>query len=148
LQGLAIAIYQGQDGGVALDLRAEEMLDYNFFVARVAPLLARRGADGNGCVNCHATHTIFRLVEPDKQGRFSDAALRENYRSALKVVDLANPENSLILRKPTSDSSVEGVAGASRTAHGGGVRWHGASDPAYREVLEWINGAKVKAVAK
>ncbi|MCI0523868.1 MAG: hypothetical protein L0Y75_01270 [Acidobacteria bacterium] len=148
LQGLAIAIYQGQDGGVALDLRAEEMLDYNFFVARVMPLLSRRGADGNGCVNCHATHTIFRLVEPDKQGRFTDAALRENYRSALKVVDLANPENSLILRKPTSDSSVEGVAGASRTAHGGGVRWQGASDPAYREVLEWINGAKVKAAAK
>jgi hypothetical protein len=148
LQGLAIAIYQGQDGGVALDLRAEEMLDYNFFVARVAPLLARRGADGNGCVNCHATHTIFRLVEPDKQGRFTDAALRENYRSALKVVDLANPENSLLLRKPTSDSSVEGVAGASRTAHGGGVRWQGASDPAYREVLEWINGAKVKAAVR
>ncbi len=148
LQGLAIAIYQGQDGGVALDLRAEEMLDYNFFVARVMPLLSRRGADGNGCVNCHSTHTIFRLVEPDKQGRFSDAALRENYRSALKVVDLANPENSLILRKPTSDSSVEGVAGASRTAHGGGVRWQGASDPAYREVLEWINGAKVKAAVK
>jgi HEAT repeat protein len=148
LQGLAIAIYQGQDGGVALDLRAEEMLDYNFFVARVMPLLSRRGADGNGCVNCHATHTIFRLIEPDEQGRFTDAALRENYRSALKVVDLANPENSLILRKPTSDSSVEGVIGASRTAHGGGVRWQGASDPAYREVLEWINGAKVKAAVK
>jgi hypothetical protein len=148
LQGLAIAIYQGQDGGVALDLRAEEMLDYNFFVARVMPLLSRRGADGNGCVNCHSTHTIFRLIEPDKQGRFTDAAQRENYRSALKVVDLANPENSLLLRKPTSDSSVEGVAGASQTAHGGGVRWQGASDPAYREVLEWINGAKVKAAVK
>ncbi len=148
LQGLAIAIYQGQDGGVALDLRAEEMLDYGFFVQRVMPLLAAKGPDGNACVNCHSTHTIFRLVEPDKQGRFTDAALRENYRSALKVVDLANPENSLILRKPTSDSSAEGVAGASRTAHGGGVRWQGTGDPAYREVLEWINGAKVKAAVK
>ncbi|MCI0336105.1 MAG: hypothetical protein L0226_00870 [Acidobacteria bacterium] len=145
LQGLAIAIYQGQDGGVALDLRAEEILDYNFFAQRVLPLLTRKGADGNACVNCHTTHAIFKLIEPDKAGRFSDEQLRENYRSALKVVDLANPENSLILRKPTSDSSVEGLAGAKITAHGGGVRWQVTNDPAYQTVLEWINGAKVKA---
>ncbi len=143
LQGLAIAIFQGQDGGVALDLRAEEMLDYNYFAQRVMPLLARKGADGNACVNCHTTHAIFKLIEPDKTGRFTDDQLRENYRSALKVVDLANPENSLILRKPTSDSSQEGLAGAKRTAHAGGVRWQGTNDPAYQTVMEWINGAKV-----
>jgi hypothetical protein len=148
LQGLAIAIYQGQDGGVALDLRAEEVLDYNFFVERVMPLLTRRGADGNACVNCHATHAIFRLVEPDKTGRFTDGQLRENYRSALKVVDLGSPENSLILRKPTSDSSVEGIAGAKSTAHGGGVRWQGANDPAYQTVLEWISGARMKTTSR
>ncbi|MBO0799024.1 MAG: HEAT repeat domain-containing protein, partial [Blastocatellia bacterium] len=86
LQGLAIAIYQGQDNGVALDLRAEEVLDYNFFVARVVPLLTYKGADGNACVNCHTSHAIFKLTEPDKSGRFTEAQLRENYRSALKVV--------------------------------------------------------------
>jgi HEAT repeat protein len=148
LQGLAIAIYQGQDGGVALDLRAEEMLDYGFFVQRVMPLLARKGPDGNACVNCHTNHAIFKLVEPDKQGRFGEDALRENYRSALKVVDLANPEKSLLLLKPTSDSSVEGLAGAVRTAHGGGIRWNAATDQSVQTVLEWINGAKVKAVVK
>jgi hypothetical protein len=103
LQGLAVAIYQGQDGGVALDLRADEMLDYNFFAQRVMPLLTRKGADGNACVNCHTTHAIFKLIEPDRSGRYTEEQLRENYRSALKVVDLANPENSLVLRKPTSD---------------------------------------------
>jgi HEAT repeat protein len=147
LQGLAIAIYQGQDGGVALDLRAEEMLDYNFFAQRVMPLLARKGADGNACVNCHTTHTIFKLNEPDRNGRFTDEQVRENYRSALKVVDLASPENSLVLRKPTSDSSQEGLAGSKRTAHGGGIRWQGTNDPAYQIVLEWINGAKLKSVS-
>jgi hypothetical protein len=148
LQGLAIAIYQGQDSGVALDLRAEEVLDYNFFVERVMPLLTRKGADGNACINCHATHAIFKLIEPDKTGRFTDGQLRENYRSALKVVDLGSPENSLILRKPTSDSSVEGIAGAKSTAHGGGVRWQGANDPAYQLVLEWISGARMKTTAR
>ncbi len=148
LQGLAIAIYQGQDGGVALDLRAEEMLDYNFFVARVMPQLAAKGADGNACVNCHTTHAIFKLVEPDKQGRFTGEQLRENYRSALKIVDLSNPENSLFIRKPLGDASQEGLVGAKTTPHGGGRRWSGLNDPAVQTVLEWINGAKVKAAAK
>ncbi|MBA3440696.1 MAG: HEAT repeat domain-containing protein [Pyrinomonadaceae bacterium] len=145
LQGLAIAIYQGQGGGVTLDLRAEEILDYNFFVQRVMPLLARKGADGNACVNCHVTHTIFKLNEPNKEGRFTEAQLRENYRSALKVVDLINPENGLLLRKPTGDASQEGLIGAKTTPHGGGRRWQGAGDQAYQIVLEWINGAKVPA---
>ncbi|MGH9767274.1 MAG: hypothetical protein ACREAB_07550, partial [Blastocatellia bacterium] len=148
LQGLAIAMYQGQDGGVALDSRAEEMLDYNFFVQRVMPLLAGNGADGNACVNCHTTHTISKLIEPDKQGRFTDDQLRENYRSALKVVDLANPENSLIIRKPTGDASQEGLIGSKKTPHGGGMRWDGLNDPAVQTVLEWINGAKLKAAVK
>ena len=142
LQGLAIAMYQGQDGGVALDLRAEEMLDYNFFAKNVMPLLMRKGPDGNACVNCHTTHAIFKLNEPAKNGELTESQLRENYRSALKVIDLTNPENSLLLRKPTSDSSQEGLAGSKRTAHGGGIRWQGANDPSYQMVLRWINGAK------
>jgi hypothetical protein len=142
LQGLAVAMYQGQDSGVALDLRAEEMLDYDFFARRVMPLLVAKGADGNACVNCHTTHTIFKLIEPDKQGRFADEQLRENYRSALKVVDMANPENSLIIRKPTGDASQEGLVGSKKTPHGGGMRWNGLNDPSVQTVLEWINGAK------
>src|SRR5262245_23052321 len=145
LQGLAVAMYQGQDSGVALDLRAEEMLDYNFFARRVMPLLVAKGADGNACVNCHTTHTIFKLIEPDKQGRFTEEQLRENYRSALKVVDMVNPENSLIIRKPTGDASQEGLVGSKKTPHGGGMRWNGLNDPATQTVLEWINGAKFKA---
>ncbi len=145
LQGLAIAMYQGQDSGIALDLRSEELLDYNFFARRVMPLLAAKGADGNACVNCHTTHTIFKLVEPDKQGRGAEEQLRENYRSALKVVDMANPENSLIIRKPTGDASQEGLIGSKKTPHGGGMRWNGLNDPATQTVLEWINGAKLKA---
>ena len=66
----------------------------------------------------------------------------------MKMSDLMNPENSLLLRKPISDASQEGVVGARKTPHGGGPRWTGADDPAYRTVLEWINGAKVQASTK
>lgn len=141
LQEQAIALYS--DGKPLMS--STRTLDYDYFVARVMPLLAAKGRDGNACVDCHATHAILKLNPPDKAGRFAESQLRENYASALRVSDLMNPENSLLLRKPISDASQEGVVGAKRTPHGGGPRWGGTEDAAYRTVLEWINGAKLAA---
>jgi hypothetical protein len=98
-------------------------LDRAFFHGYVQPILERKGRDGYACAQCHSTHTIFRAT----------------YETALNVVDPANPENSLILRKPTSSSETEGVPGA--LAHGGGVRFTKDS-PEYATILEWIKGAK------
>ncbi|MFN0110383.1 MAG: HEAT repeat domain-containing protein [Blastocatellia bacterium] len=144
LQEQAIALY---GDGKPTTVTAKT-LDYEFFAARIMPLLATKGRDGNACVTCHDTHAILRLSRPNVAGNYTASQLRENYASALKVVDTINPENSLLLRKPISDASQEGVVGARRTPHGGGPRWNGSDDPAYRIVLEWINGAKVQATAK
>ncbi len=57
------------------------------------------------------------------------------------VVDGADPENSLILRKPTSSSETEGIAGSKTLAHGGGIRFSKES-PEYLTILQWIQGAK------
>lgn len=118
------------------------LLDYAFFIEKVQPILAARGQDGNACAQCHASHAIFKLNPPPSEGRYAEAQLRENYRSALKVVNMADPEKSLILRKPTSSSESEGVVGSDRVSHGGGQRWP-ADSPEYRTILEWINGAKI-----
>ena len=144
LQEQAIALY---GDGKSTTVTAKT-LDYEFFAARIMPLLAVKGRDGNACVTCHDTHAILRLSRPDAAGKFTDSQLRENYTSALRVVDTINPENSLLLRKPISDASQEGVVGARRTPHGGGPRWSGIEDPAYRTVLEWINGAKLNRVER
>lgn len=98
-------------------------LDEAYFRARVAPILERKGKDGYACAQCHASHAIFRAT----------------YETAMKVVDTAHPENSLLLRKPTSSSETEGVPGA--LAHGGGVRFTRDS-PEYTTILEWIKGAR------
>jgi hypothetical protein len=127
----------GSKGNVSVSL------DYGFFVQRVMPVLRAKGPDGAACVQCHATHTIFRLNPPPKEGDYSEAQLRENYRSALKVVDPDNPENSLILRKPLSTAEVEGTLSSGTLAHGGGQRWSGADHPGYKTILEWIRGAKL-----
>jgi hypothetical protein len=59
----------------------------------------------------------------------------------MNVVDTSNPEASLILRKPTSSSETEGIAGSATLAHGGGVRF-AKDSPEYVTILEWIKGGK------
>jgi hypothetical protein len=98
--------------------------DETFFRAYVEPILSKRGRDGYACVHCHATHTIFDGT----------------YAKAVNVVDLKDPENSLILRKPTSSAESEGVLGSQTLPHGGGVRWE-KNSPEYQTILRWIQGA-------
>jgi hypothetical protein len=118
--------------------------DYAYFVERVMPILAKPGSDGAACAGCHSTHTIFRLHAPPVGRPFSEAELGDNYRAALRVVDVEHPENSLLLRKPLSSAEVEGTV-SGRLAHGGGVRWSGPDHPDFRTLLDWIRGAKTPA---
>lgn len=101
-------------------------LDQAYFRAYVEPILHRKGKDGYACVNCHATHTLFNAT----------------WSTVMNVVDTADPENSLILRKPTSTAETEGIVGSKQLAHGGGMRWPKGSVE-YETILRWIQGAKL-----
>ncbi len=105
--------------------RVQTKVDEAFFRGYVEPILQKRGKDGYACVHCHATHTLFDGT----------------WGTVRNVVDTADPENSLMLRKPTSTSETEGIAGSTTLAHGGGVRFTRDS-PEYATILEWIKGAK------
>ena len=61
--------------------------------------------------------------------------------TALKVVNLEQPEESLILKKPISSAESEGVVGSNTLPHGGGIRFEKDS-PEYNTILNWIRGAK------
>ncbi len=99
-------------------------LDEAYFRANVDPILQKKGSDGYACVSCHATHTLFNAT----------------WSTVKNVIDRADPENSLLLRKPTSTAETEGVTGAASTAHGGGQRWPRTSLE-YETILKWIQGA-------
>jgi len=105
--------------------RKELKLDRAYFNAKVEPILHAKGKDGYACADCHATHTLFNAT----------------WSTMGNVIDLAHPENSLVLRKPISTSETEGVVGAAKLAHGGGQRW-GKDSPEYQTILHWIEGAK------
>ena len=99
--------------------------DEQMFTTAIRPLLEAKGKDGYSCVQCHATHTLFNGT----------------YDTALNVIDLRKPEDSLLLRKPVSSAESEGVAASRVTAHGGGVRWDVGS-PEYNKILNWIRTAR------
>jgi hypothetical protein len=105
--------------------RPNVKLDEAFFRGYVEPILQKRGKDGYACVHCHASHTLFNAT----------------WSTVMNVVDTNDPENSLILRKPTSTAETEGIAGSATLAHGGGVRFTKDS-PEYITILQWIKGAK------
>ena len=129
----------------ASDARAAE-LDLAYFEARVLPIYAKMGEDGQNCVGCHRSHTILKLIPPDKSGRWNPDAVRANYRSSLRVVDLADPARSLLLGKPTWEAAEEAEAQKDRSlkAHAGGVRFESAKSREYQAILDWINGAKLQ----
>jgi len=106
-------------------------LDEGYFRANIEPILHKKGEDGYACADCHATHTLFNAT----------------WSTVLNVVDLSNPENSLLLRKPISTAESEGITGAKTTAHGGGRRWSKGS-PQYETILEWIKGAQLHSSSK
>jgi hypothetical protein len=99
-------------------------LDEGYFHAYVEPILRKKGADGYACADCHSTHTLFKA----------------NFATVMNVVDTTNPENSLLLRKPTSTAEAEGVTDSSVMAHGGGRRFLKGSTE-YEMILHWIEGA-------
>ena len=141
---IALSLLAGTDPGSALAGRdVASLFDLGFFRDRVQPVFADVGPDGNACVTCHASHAILRLVPPGDDGRFSEEATRANYFSALKVVDAAAPERSLLLVKPTRPAEAFGDVNDYASAHAGGRRWDGDERSAeYAAILAWLRGGK------
>jgi HEAT repeat protein len=147
LKLIAINVLGGKNLTDALrDVQPGSVLDFRYFVANVEPILATPGRDGKACAFCHASHVIFKLEPPNADGIFSDQDSEQNYKYAMRVVDIAEPDKSLILIKPTRPTDSAGDVGNYLATHNGGQRWHGnESSDQYRTILEWIRGARLEA---
>lgn len=131
--GMKQLVQQILDGATSSKRDPEKALDFEYFRVRVQPLLAVVGGDGRSCFSCHANQSVFNLRPPDVSGNFPEEVSHHNFRSMLRVIDLDNPENSLVLKKPTTE-----------VPHCGGKRWESKEHPAYQAILLWLNGARVK----
>jgi HEAT repeat protein len=149
LKLIAISVLEGKKLNDALkDVQPGSVLDFNYFVAKIEPILATQGPDGKACVFCHASHVIFKLRPPNEAGVFSDQDSEENYKYAMHVVDINEPSKSLILIKPTRPTDSAGNVGDYLATHNGGQRWQGnESSWQYRTILEWIRGSRLETAA-
>jgi LSD1 subclass zinc finger protein len=131
-------------------LSRPRLLSFSTFRRTVNPLFYQPGADKYACASCHANHTILRIAEGDPAHGFPADQLMVNFNSALKVVNLGDPEASLILRKPRSPHGQGGAEPSSPTglSHVGGPRWETTEHPAYRAILQWIREASASARAE
>jgi hypothetical protein len=147
LKLISTSVLQGKNLSDALrDVQPGSVLDFRYFVTKVEPILAKPGPDGKACVFCHASHVIFKLEPPNAEGIFSDQDSKENYRYAMRVVDITEPDKSLLVIKPTRPSDSAGNVGDYLATHNGGQRWHGnESSDQYRTILEWIRGGRLEA---
>ena len=98
-------------------------MSFSTFRKKVNPLFYQAGEDQQACANCHGNHTILRIAEAARPGDDGIQQLMINYNSALKVVNLGEPEASLILRKPRSPHGQGGADPRSPTGltHVGGT---------------------------
>jgi hypothetical protein len=147
LKLIATNVLSGKKLSEALaDVKPGSVLDFEYFVQKIEPILATTGADGKACVMCHATHVIFRLHPPNAEGQFSPQDSEENYKYAMRVVDINNPTHSLILIKPTRPTDSAGDVSDYYATHNGGQRWPGNETSwQYKTILQWIRGARLQA---
>jgi HEAT repeat protein len=146
LQMIAQNVLAGKKLSEALaDVQPGSVLDYTFFATRVEPILANPGPDGKACVFCHANHVIFKLEPPNAEGAFSPQDSEDNYKYAMRVVNVNDPMRSLILIKPTRPTDSGGDVSDYLATHNGGQRWPGnESSWQYKTILQWIRGARVE----
>ncbi|MDE3179820.1 MAG: HEAT repeat domain-containing protein, partial [Acidobacteriota bacterium] len=150
LQLIAANVLGGKKLDAALrDVKPGSVLDFDYFVKRVEPILAQAGPDGKACVICHASHAIFKLTGPDEQGKFLPSMSEQNYKYAMRVVDISDPRHSLILVKPTHKPETGGNINDYYASHNGGQRWKGNQDSwQYKTILDWIEGARLQPASK
>ncbi len=123
----------------ALPDSAGALPDYESFKSTVNPIFTTTGSDERACVECHNSRPIlfFPQLGPDED---EEPVIRQRYRSVLRVIDLENPETSLILNKPTNPVPENPKGPSSPAHHMGGPRFQ-KGDETYNRILEWISSS-------
>ncbi len=133
-------IASGRAGGVDSEGRRIEPTEE--FIADIlhfrdyvfAEMTKLSGRDGRACISCHGVPgrvpTLY-LHPPDGAGHIGAAELLTNYRKLQARVDAADPERSLVLRKPLN------VQTGQEEGHQGGLRYE-PDDEGFLVLRDWV----------
>jgi YVTN family beta-propeller protein len=113
-------------------------LDYDFYKERVQPLFLEKREGHARCVTCHGGSTTLPLQRLDEGATgWTEAQTRQNFEAVSKMVVPGSPGASRLLRHPLSRQAGGDVF------HGGGQHWTSKSDPDWKVLEAWVNGARL-----
>ena len=114
-------------------------LDYAFFKERVQPIFLNKRPGHARCVTCHSHGSP--PLEPLAPGAiaWNEEQSRKNFAVWKQFVVPGHPEKSSLLRHPLAEP-----AGGDRF-HAGGKHWKSQSDPEWRTIAQWVQGATLGA---
>jgi len=122
---------------------ATAALDYDFYKARVQPLFLEKREGHARCVTCHGGSTTLRLQRLSEGATgWSDEQSRQNFDAVKAMVVPGSPGASKLLRHPLSRSAGGDVF------HGGGQHWTSKTDPDWKVLEAWVNGASLASSMK
>jgi YVTN family beta-propeller protein len=117
---------------------ASPALDFDFYKARVQPLLLEKREGHARCVTCHGGSATLRLQRlPEGATAWTDAQTRQNFDAVMAMVVPGSPGASKLLRHPLARAAGGDVF------HGGGQHWTTKNDPDWKVLEAWVNGASL-----
>ena len=102
-------------------------LDFEYFKAKVQPILLAKREGHARCVSCHSSGTPMRL-QPLSPGAatWTDEESRKNFDVIRARVKSGNPVASKLLTHPLAESA------GGDSSHDGGKHWFSQDDPEWQ----------------
>lgn len=118
-------------------------LDFEYFKARVQPILTTK-RDGNArCISCHGFGTTMKLQPlPEGSATWNDADARKNFELMSARIVPGKPEDSRLLRHPLAEDA------GGDPHHDGGKHWTSKDDPEWQTLAAWARGDTLQSSAK
>jgi hypothetical protein len=119
--------------------RSTPTLDYGFYIKRVEPIFLEKRPGHTRCYVCHAeTNSAFRLQKLSPGATFwSEEQSRENFEMISALVNPGDPATSRLLLHPLAPEAGGDIF------HSGGRQFRSKDDPAWKSLVQWVNGAKL-----
>jgi hypothetical protein len=137
---LIVAVACGLQAGTANPApRSTPTLDYGFFTKRVEPIFLEKRPGHTRCYVCHAeSNNAFRLEKLAPGATFwSEEQSRENFDMISALVNPGDPATSRLLLHPLAPEAGGDIF------HSGGRQFRSKDDPAWKSLVQWVNGAKL-----
>jgi len=110
-------------------------LDFEYFKAKVQPILMAKREGHARCVSCHTTGTPMRF-QPLSPGAatWTDEESRKNFDVIRARVVAGNPLKSKLLTHPLAEQA------GGDNSHDGGKHWMSQDDPEWQTLATWVRG--------